>query len=178
MSWGASPCRIYRRYPELIPEDILSLQLTGEQRAMVDIVRDFCAKEFATRAQRMARTEGGANPHNRDIAAQMGSLGWLGLSIPESCGGSGGGLFEACLFVEALSHGRAPLSNYPVTLIVAHTYLKFAANQSNSRCSVELSPARSRRLQCLNPDRVQMSRRCGARRSRRPLARTSTAKWA
>jgi len=81
----------------------VSLQLTGEQRAMVDIVRDFCAKEFATRAQRMALTEGGANPHNRDIAAKMGSLGWLGLSIPESCGGSGGGLFEACLFVEALS---------------------------------------------------------------------------
>jgi alkylation response protein AidB-like acyl-CoA dehydrogenase len=75
----------------------------------------------------MALTEGGANPHNRDVAAKMGSLGWLGLSIPESCGGSGGGLFEACLFVEALSHGRAPLSSYPVTLIVAHTYLKFAS---------------------------------------------------
>ena len=105
----------------------MSLQLTGEQRAMVDTVRDFCAKEFGTRAQRMALTEGGANPHNRDIAAKMGSLGWLGLSIPESCGGSGGGLFEACLFVEALSHGRAPLSSYPVTLIVAHTYLKFAS---------------------------------------------------
>jgi isovaleryl-CoA dehydrogenase len=64
-------------------------------------------KEFGMRAQRMALTEGGANPHKRDVAAKMGSLGWLGLSIPESCGGSGGGLFEACLFVEALSHGRA-----------------------------------------------------------------------
>jgi alkylation response protein AidB-like acyl-CoA dehydrogenase len=94
---------------------------------MVDTVRRYCEKEFGTRDLRLAQTDGGANAHNRDVAAKLGSLGWLGLSIPEAYGGSDGGLFDACLFVEALSHGRAPLSGYPVTLIVAHTYLKFAS---------------------------------------------------
>ncbi len=57
----------------------------------------------------------------------MAELGWLGLSLPEEYGGVGGGLFDACLFVEAMSRERAPLSSFPVTLIVSHTYLKFAS---------------------------------------------------
>ena len=34
---------------------------------------------------------------------------------------------DARLFVEAMSRGRAPLSSFPVTLIVSPTYLKFAS---------------------------------------------------
>lgn len=104
----------------------MSLTLTDEQRSLVRAVRDFCAKHCDTREQRLALTDGGKELHSAAIAAQMAALGWLGLSIPEEYGGSGGSLFDACLFVEAMSRGRAPLSSYPVTLIVAHTYLKFA----------------------------------------------------
>jgi len=102
------------------------MRLSTEQNDLVDAVTRYCSQHFTSREQRLAHTDGGNEAHSRDIAAAMGSLGWLGLSIPEYYGGSGGGLFEACLFVEALSHGRAPLTSYPVTLIVAHTYLKFA----------------------------------------------------
>ena len=65
--------------------------------------------------------------HSPQIAAKLADLGLLGLSIPERYGGSGGDLFDAILFVEAMSRGRAPVPSYPVTLIVAHSYLKFAA---------------------------------------------------
>ncbi len=107
----------------------MSLQLTDEQRSLVQTVRDFCTKHCDTRDQRLALTDGGTEQHSRTIAAEMAALGWLGLSIPEEYGGSGGGLFDACLVIEAMSRGRAPLSSYPVTLIVAHTYLMFAGEE-------------------------------------------------
>ncbi len=110
-----------------IERDEMSLQLTEEQHDLVRTVRDFCQKHCDTREQRLALTEGGKELHSTKIAGDMAALGWLGLSIPEEYGGSGGSLFDACLFVEAMSRGRAPLSSYPVTLIVSHTYLKFAS---------------------------------------------------
>jgi isovaleryl-CoA dehydrogenase len=70
-----------------VSEATMSVQLTAEQRELVDTVRDFCAKEFGTRGQRIALTDGGANLHNRDLTTTMGSLGWLGLSIPDRYSG-------------------------------------------------------------------------------------------
>ncbi|NMN95776.1 acyl-CoA dehydrogenase family protein [Antrihabitans stalactiti] len=105
----------------------MSLRLTDEQKSLVKTVRDFCKKECDTREQRLALTDGGKEVHSAEIAKKMADLGFLGLSIPEEYGGSGGGLFDAILFVEAMSRGRAPVSSFPVTLIVAHSYLKFAS---------------------------------------------------
>jgi alkylation response protein AidB-like acyl-CoA dehydrogenase len=104
----------------------MSLRLSDEQQSFVDAVRDFCKKECGSREQRLALTDGGREPNSPQIAAKLAELGWLGLSIPEAYGGSGGGLFDAILFVEAMSRGRAPLPSYPVSLIVSHSYLKFA----------------------------------------------------
>jgi alkylation response protein AidB-like acyl-CoA dehydrogenase len=89
-------------------------------------VREFCARQCGTREQRLAVTDDGREVHSRQIAAKLADLGLLGLSIPERYGGSGEDLFDAILFVEAMSRGRAPVPSYPVTLIVAHSYLKFA----------------------------------------------------
>ena len=105
----------------------MSLRLTDEQQRFVDTIRDFCKKECGTREQRLALTDGGKEANSPQIAAKLAELGWLGLSIPEEYGGSGGGLFDAILFVEAMSNGRAPMPSYPVSLIVTHTYLKFAS---------------------------------------------------
>jgi isovaleryl-CoA dehydrogenase len=105
----------------------MSLRLTDEQQRFVDTVRDFCKKECGTREQRLALTDGGKEANSPQIASKAAALGWLGLSIPEEYGGSGGGLFDAILFVEAMSRGRAPMPSYPVSLIVAHSYLRFAS---------------------------------------------------
>jgi isovaleryl-CoA dehydrogenase len=105
----------------------MSLRLTDEQQRFVDTVRDFCKKECGTREQRLALTDGGNEANSPQIASKLAALGWLGLSIPEEYGGSGGGLFDAILFVEAMSRGRAPMPSYPVSLIVAHSYLRFAS---------------------------------------------------
>jgi alkylation response protein AidB-like acyl-CoA dehydrogenase len=80
----------------------------------------------------MALTEGGANPHNRDVAAKMGSLGWLGLSIPESCGVRVAACSRrACLWKRCPMGGHRSVA--PVTLIVADTYLKFASEPTKQQ---------------------------------------------
>ena len=104
----------------------MSLQLSDEQRSLVATVREFAARECSSREQRLALTDGGRSNTNLEIARKMADLGFLGLSIPEEYGGSGGGLFDACLFLEELTYNRIPLGSFGVTLIVAHMYLSFA----------------------------------------------------
>jgi len=107
----------------------VSLQLTDEQKSMVATVRDFAAKECGTREKRLALTDGGTTHHNAEIARKLADLGFLGLSIPEEYGGSGGGLADACLFVEELAYNQIPVGSFAVTLIVAHVYLNFASEE-------------------------------------------------
>ncbi|BBX67452.1 acyl-CoA dehydrogenase family protein [Mycolicibacterium psychrotolerans] len=105
----------------------MSLQLTDEQQSMVSTIREFAAKECGTREQRLALTDGGRTHHNSQIAGKLADLGFLGLSIPEEYGGAGGGLFDACLFLEEMAYNQIPLGSFGVTLIVAHIYLNFAS---------------------------------------------------
>ena len=42
----------------------------------------------------------------------MADLGWLGVTIHEEDGGSGGGMVDACLFMEETSRGLAPIGGY------------------------------------------------------------------
>ena len=107
----------------------MSLQLTDEQKSIVETVRQFAARECATREKRLELTNGGKTHHNADIARKLADLGFLGLSIPEEYGGAGGGLFDACLFVEELAYNQIPVGSFAVTLIVAHVYLNFGSEQ-------------------------------------------------
>lgn len=105
----------------------MSLQLTDEQTSLVATVRDFAARECGTRDKRRELTDGGATHHNAEIARRLAEMGFLGLSIPEQYGGAGGGLFDACLFIEELAYNQIPVGSFGVTLIVAHMYLNFAS---------------------------------------------------
>lgn len=105
----------------------MSLQLTDEQTGMIDTLRQFAAKECGTREKRLELTNGGTTHHNADISRKLADLGFLGLSIPEEYGGAGGGLADACLFVEEIAYNQIPLGSFAVTLIVAHVYLNFAS---------------------------------------------------
>lgn len=105
----------------------MSLQLTDEQKSMVETVRDFAARECGTREKRLELTNDGKTHHNAEIARKLADLGFLGLSIPEGYGGAGGGLFDACLLVEELAYNQVPVGSFAVTLIVSHIYLNAAS---------------------------------------------------
>lgn len=107
----------------------MSLQLTDEQKSMVDTVREFAARECGTREKLLELTNGGKTHHNDEISRKLADLGFLGLSIPEEYGGAGGTLSDACLLVEEIAYNQIPVGSYAVTLIVAHVYLNFASEE-------------------------------------------------
>ncbi len=104
----------------------MSLQLTDEQNSLVATLAEFAARECGSPEKRHALTDGGRTHTNLAISRKLAELGFLGLSIPEEYGGSGGGLHDACVFLEELTYNRIPLGSYGVTLIVSHMYLKSA----------------------------------------------------
>jgi alkylation response protein AidB-like acyl-CoA dehydrogenase len=106
--------------------------LTEEQHDFLRAVRDFCEREFA--AERLRElTRGFEDLHNDDVARQLAELGWYGVAIDEEYGGSGGGLLEACLFLEETARGEAPIGAYPVTLIVAGLLERFGTEDQKRR---------------------------------------------
>jgi alkylation response protein AidB-like acyl-CoA dehydrogenase len=53
---------------------------------------------------------------SRDVFAEMGALGWIGLAAPEDAGGSGLGMSEAVALTEELGAGLAPEPLIPAML--------------------------------------------------------------
>jgi alkylation response protein AidB-like acyl-CoA dehydrogenase len=106
--------------------------LTDEQKDFVDAIRNFCDRECGTQDQRERLTNGYAEHHNFEIYGQMAELGWLGVTIPEEYGGSGGSMLDACLFMEETSRGLAPIGGYATTLIVAGATQRFGSEEQKA----------------------------------------------
>jgi isovaleryl-CoA dehydrogenase len=107
---------------------VVTQSLTDEQRAFVEAIRDFARRECGTREQRDALTDGGVEPHNAAVYAQIASLGWLGVAIPEEYGGAGGGAVELCLLCEEFARGLIPMGFFPVTMMAARPVELFGSD--------------------------------------------------
>jgi alkylation response protein AidB-like acyl-CoA dehydrogenase len=107
----------------------MDFSLTDEQQDFVAAIRDFCARECGTREQREELTGSYKEHHNFDLYRKMAELGWLGVTIPEQHGGSGGSMLDACLFMEETSRGLAPIGGYATTLIVAGATQRFGSDE-------------------------------------------------
>ncbi|HWF52111.1 MAG TPA: acyl-CoA dehydrogenase family protein [Solirubrobacteraceae bacterium] len=103
--------------------------LTDEQRAFVEAIRDFAKRECGTREQRDALTDHGEDPHNQELYERIAALGWLGASIPEEYGGSGGGAVDMCLLCEEFARGMIPMGFYTVSMICAGAYQRFGTEE-------------------------------------------------
>jgi isovaleryl-CoA dehydrogenase len=106
--------------------------LTDEQEDFVASIRDFCARECGTQEQREKLSDGHSVHHNFDLYRKMAELGWLGITIPEEYGGSGGSMLDACLFMEETSRGLAPIGGYATTLIVAGATGRFGTEEQKA----------------------------------------------
>jgi isovaleryl-CoA dehydrogenase len=111
----------------------VDFKLSDEQRDFVSAIRDFCDRECGTQEQREQLTNHYTELHNAGIYKQMADLGWLGLTIPEEYGGSGGTMLDACLFMEETSRGMAPIGGYSTTLIVAGATKRFGTDEQKQK---------------------------------------------
>jgi alkylation response protein AidB-like acyl-CoA dehydrogenase len=84
----------------------MSIALTDDHRVLADTASDFLAKHDARGAARalLESEREGVPPFWADLIG----LGWLGLHLPESFGGSGYGLSELVVVVEQLGRAMAP----------------------------------------------------------------------
>src|SRR2546423_15180226 len=62
----------------------MDFELNESQRKLVAMVRDFCAREVKPHAQEWDREE----RFPREVVADLGELGLLGMAVPEELGGS------------------------------------------------------------------------------------------
>ncbi len=111
----------------------MDFSLTDEQRHFVESIRDFCARECGSQEQRERLTEGYQHSHSGEIYKKMADLGWLGVTIDEQYGGSGGGMVDACLFMEETARGLAPIGGYGTTLIVAGAVQRFGSEDQKQQ---------------------------------------------
>ncbi len=73
--------------------------LSESERLFQETVRDFAREEIAPRSAAMDA----AQTMDPELVAQLFQLGFMGVEIPESCGGTGSGFFTSILVVEELS---------------------------------------------------------------------------
>ncbi|MFD9483529.1 acyl-CoA dehydrogenase family protein [Streptomyces sp. NPDC059991] len=79
----------------------MNLELSEEQAAVRRLAEDFTAREVTPYAVAWDRAEN----VDRSIVKKLGALGFLGLTIPEEYGGSGGDHLAYCLVTEELGRG-------------------------------------------------------------------------
>lgn len=110
-----------------------ALGFTDEQIAFQKAVTDFCRRECGTREQRDELTQGGTVHHNEALYRKMADLGWLGLTVPESYGGSDGTMVDLCILLETTQRGMAPVGGIGPTLITGANYERFGTDEQKER---------------------------------------------
>ncbi|MFJ9212153.1 acyl-CoA dehydrogenase family protein [Streptomyces sp. NPDC102264] len=79
----------------------MDLGLSDEHEAVRELAADFVDRDITPYAADWDRRES----VDRGIVAKLGALGFLGLTVPEEYGGSGGDHFAYCLVTEELGRG-------------------------------------------------------------------------
>ncbi|NEC63320.1 acyl-CoA dehydrogenase family protein [Streptomyces sp. SID9727] len=79
----------------------MNLELSEEQEAVRQLAKDFVTRDVAPYAAEWDRSEN----VDKSIVKKLGDLGFLGLTVPEEYGGSGGDHLAYCLVTEELGRG-------------------------------------------------------------------------
>jgi len=113
----------------------MDFRLSDEQRLLEDSVQRFVREEYSLEQRRRlaAREPGYSEQHWQ----RMAELGWLGASVPQEYGGSGGGPVEVMVLMEAFGAGLVLEPYFPSVVLGANLVL-LAGAEAQRR---ELLPA-------------------------------------
>ncbi|MEV0718688.1 acyl-CoA dehydrogenase family protein [Asanoa sp. NPDC050611] len=108
----------------------MDLILSPEHEASRDLAAEFVAREVTPHAAEWDRRES----VDRAIVKRLGDLGFLGLTIPEELGGSGGDHLTYCLVLEELGRGDSSVRGI-VSVSLGLVAKTIAAHGSDSQRS-------------------------------------------
>ncbi|MEU9113969.1 acyl-CoA dehydrogenase family protein [Streptomyces sp. NPDC048483] len=112
----------------------MNLELSAEQSAVRRLAKDFADREIAPHATAWDRAE----QVDRGIVKKLGELGFLGLTVPEEYGGSGGDHLSYVLVTEEL--GRADSSVRGIVSVSLGLVAKTLASWGDERQKREWLP--------------------------------------
>ncbi|MGW0790806.1 acyl-CoA dehydrogenase family protein [Streptomyces sp. NPDC002911] len=115
----------------------MNLELSEEQDAVRRLAEDFVAREIAPHVVEWDRAES----VDKSIVKKLGALGFLGLTIPEEYGGSGGDHLAYCLVTEELGRGDSSVRGIvSVSLgLVAKTIASWGSEEQKRQWLPELT---------------------------------------
>ncbi|MEU9064298.1 acyl-CoA dehydrogenase family protein [Streptomyces sp. NPDC048430] len=115
----------------------MNLELSEEQDAVRQLAEDFVAREITPHVVEWDRAES----VDKSIVKKLGALGFLGLTIPEEYGGSGGDHLAYCLVTEELGRGDSSVRGIvSVSLgLVAKTIASWGSEEQKQRWLPELT---------------------------------------
>ena len=108
----------------------MNLNLTDDQKLIVDMVAEFSKKELAPTAAK--RDETGEFP--LEIFRQMSDLGLMGMNVPEQCGGSETGAIAYALSMMEIGKGDASVAvTMSVTNMVCEIIYKLGTEEQKKK---------------------------------------------
>jgi alkylation response protein AidB-like acyl-CoA dehydrogenase len=99
----------------------MNFDFSDEQKQLRDQARKFLAEKCPPRAVR-AIIDGKA-PYDRDLWKGLAEMGFLGVAIPESHGGTGAGYLELCVIAEEMGRALAPVPFSSTVYLAAEAIL-------------------------------------------------------
>lgn len=121
-------------------------RLTEHQTAFARAVDSFCLRERPSHPS----PSGGA--HDADLYAKLAATGWLGLTIPEEYGGSGGTLADVAVLTERLAYHRLPVGGYLTTVITLQALVRFGTEEQKRAILPEVAGGAVLAIAITEPD--------------------------
>jgi alkylation response protein AidB-like acyl-CoA dehydrogenase len=115
----------------------MNFDLTEDQKMLVESVANFVKKQSPVGRLRAMRED--PIGYSKDMWAQMGEFGWLGVAFPEAAGGLGGSFVDVALILEQLGTVLAPEPLIPL-LVAGTAILRAGSDEQKERL---LAPALS-----------------------------------
>ena len=108
----------------------MNFDFSDEQKQLRDQARKFLAEKCPPRAVRAVLE--GKTPYDRELWKGLAEMGFLGVAIPESYGGTGAGHLELCVIAEEIGRALAPVP-FSSTVYLAAEAILLAGSQAQKQ---------------------------------------------
>ena len=109
----------------------MDLSLDENQSAIVELARKILEEKLPP--DRLREIEQGEEWFARDVWAELAAAGLIGVALPESMGGGGFGVLEACLLLEEVGRAVAPIPYQSTVMMGALPLAEFGSEAQKKR---------------------------------------------